>query len=221
MSLPSWEAVAPDEVAARAAARLAEAQTWDVRAAGIGWEVATGLVVPAGGVEATLRAYRVSVEVMASPEAVAGALIERTLEDLPTWNREFRAGQELAERDAAGWRMRLLRVRYATPAPLKDRTYVYAFSSRRDADGSWWATYASVDRSALGERGALEVGEVEATLDASVHVLTPSGTGTRIEHILASDLGGAFPGWLQRGPMAGALVQAQARDAANLRRLFG
>ena len=176
-----------------------------------------GFAIRSGFVPAVpTRVYHSVVELGARPDQVATLLADQMVERLGQWNAEFRDGQVLDTLwDRPGDRAWLVRVRYGTPAPMSDREYVY-WLRRHDRDDDIVITYQSVDHPDPPAPGC-----VRATLSRTVHrcALGAHG-GTRLEHVLAGDLGGALLPWLQNHVLVGALATAQARDAVNLQRLL-
>jgi hypothetical protein len=190
---------------------LAQSQAWKVVEFGSGWSVASGFVA-----RWPWRVWRVAVDVAAPTVAVATTLGDQSIEELPSWNREFVEGEWLvAPRSGAPSWVAQVRVRYATPWPLSDREYRYAFRRSVEPDGSVLLQYES-----LPLVGRPSLGCTEARLHGTVHRLVPTEGGTRIEHLLSGDLGGAFPLWMQSWVLRGGLAAAQARDARALHRMF-
>lgn len=190
--------------ALHAAASLPTVRTGD------GFTIRSGFVPGTPG-----RVYHSVVELGARCDDVATLLADRMVERLGEWNAEFREGQVLSTLwDRPGDRAWLVRVRYATPAPMSDREYVY-WLRRHDRGDDIVITYQSVDHPDPPAPRC-----VRATLSRTVHRCVSSGRGTRLEHLLSGDLGGALLPWLQNHALVGALATAQARDATNLRRLL-
>lgn len=202
-----------DAVERRAASLLARTRTLAPRREAPGVRVATTLD------DAGRRLYRSDVDLPAPVAEVARLIADDMVERLGDWNQEFVAGEvrrtlPAVAPEARAW---LVRVEYATPAPLANREYVYGLRRRDDADGSVWIVYQSVDDGSDVGQGC-----VRARLDATVHRVVSTGPSScRLEHVLANDLGGAFPGWVQRRLLTGALLDANLRDAVAQRVLFG
>lgn len=217
--LPAIHEVDAEHVERCARAALAAGAMWNPRRHGPGWSVATGRVA-----QLPQRAYFVQVDVAATVASVATLLADRMVERLPDWNREFHSGAVLqtlwARPGDQAW---CVQVRYRTPWPLADRRYTY-WLRRRDLPDGVWVFYQSVLPVATSpEPGAVAPGGatrlVDATLQATVHHCAPHNGGTRITHVLASDLGGAL-GRIQDVALTGALLDAQARDARALQRVL-
>lgn len=183
---------------------------WPIARHGEGYEIATGFVAGFG-----LRAYRIDVRLPAPPEQVASIIADQAVERLGDWNREFVSGtvhRKLWSRPSdSAW---CVQVRYRTPPPLADREYLYWLRRHDRADGIVM-TYQSVD-----EPFPVPKGCVRAVLAGTIHRCTPTAQGTRLEHLLVNDLGGALPQWLQNYVFAGGILAAQVRDAVSLQKLF-
>lgn len=212
-SAPALTDVDLDALVARGLADLEQARRWPRAVDTDGLEVATGRLA---GVP--VAAYHSRIVLPASAEAVVRFLADDTFEELPRWSAEFDHGEVLAtlevgrEGDAA-W---LLRASYRTPPPLSNREYVYYFARRRlDAERT-----AIVYRSVASEL-AVQAGYVRAVLYPTVHLVTAlDAASARVEHVLASDLGGWFPHAVQTHLLRGALVEAHVRDATAQRTIL-
>jgi hypothetical protein len=163
-------------------------------------------------------AYRSVVELPAPLDAVVRLLADEMVERLGDWNAQYRGGEVLAVlEDAPVRKAWLVRVVYATPRPLADREYLYVLARQRLADGRVVLAYRSVDDPAHPPRAGL----VRAVLHPTAHRCTAIAPGaTRLEHVLATDLGGALPVWLQAHVFAGGLAKALAADARAQRSLL-
>ena len=103
-----------------------------------------------------------------------------------------------------------------TQAAASHREYVYRFSRQRLDDERTLILYRSI-----AWEGPVERGFVRAVLYPSAHLVTALSSGaSRLEHVLATDLRGRFPAWLQNGPLRGAILDAHARDSLSQRRLW-
>ncbi|MFT7623524.1 MAG: hypothetical protein ACI9WU_002707 [Myxococcota bacterium] len=193
-------------------AQLAVAAKWPVRVEHPGLTVSTGRLP-----DIPIRAYHSVTQLEAPLERVVEVLADRTFEYLPQWNREFVEGtvETTSRRDETGadWE---LSVFYETPAPLSNREYLYYFGRRTQPDGRVLIGYRSLPT----ERPA-RAGYVRATLYPTVHRCSaqPDGT-TRLEHVLATDLGGAFAPWVQNHLLTRSLIQAHVRDGLALQSLL-
>lgn len=191
---------------------LDAAEAWDNAYRRDGITIQSAILEPYG-----VRAYRSTFIVDSSLERVATVLADETFEHLGAWNREFVEGETLEVlHDATDDRRWLLRVRYRTPAPLRDREYLYAFRRHDVSPDEVRVTYQSVAHPRPAERGALR-----ALLHPTIHRCVALGDRTRIEHVLVSDLGGVFRPFVQRRLLKGPLVDAHVRDASNLQHLLG
>lgn len=207
---PDLATLDPDAVEARALEWLEAAASWQTTDGPAGCKVSSGF--PAG---TTGRAYRTDVHLPATSDAVATMLADDMVQRLPEWNREFRFGETLAQlRAEPNDRIWLVRVVYATPWPLADREYVY-WLRRHDRAEHTVITYQSVAHAPPPPRGT-----VRATLSGTVHRVTPLPSGSRLEHLLAGDLGGSLPTWVQDHVFASGIVRAQIRDALAQRQMF-
>lgn len=213
--LPNLLDVDAESVERCARAALAAAANWVPRRVGAGWSVGAGRLA-----HLRRRAYHVQVDVAAPVETVATLLADQMVERLPDWNREFHSGTVLQTLWARpGDRAWCVQVRYRTPWPLADRRYTY-WLRRRDLPDGVWIFYQSVRLESAPTSEAVTAALVDATLHATVHRCVPHEGGTRITHMLASDLGGVL-GPLQDLALTGALLDAQARDACSLQRVLG
>lgn len=161
------------------------------------------------------EAFYTTVEVEASVTEVTAAMGDGILDALKAYNSEFRSGAVLetlaAGPERAAW---VLETRFGTPPPLADRHYVYLLARIWDDDGTGWVLHHSV------AADPPPPGTVRALMYCTAHRFTarPDG-GTRIEHVILTDLGGRMGRWQDRW-LRGALTQAYRRDNAALRALF-
>ncbi len=200
-----------DALVARSHTILDASRAWESRVVE-GVEVASGPLDAGAGV-----GHRSVVTLGATPADVAELLADHGCERLGEWNREFRWGQVLCARQPApNRRTWLVHVRYGTPFPLADREYVYVLIRDTEPDGSELIAYGSVDPE--GPTPAPRA--VRARLDATVHRCVPDPRGTRLEHVLVTDLAGAFPRWVQRHLLREAMHDALVRDARAQAALF-
>jgi hypothetical protein len=178
-----------------------------------------GIAVFAGRVPGCpCRAYKSVVDLPASLDAVVRLIADEMFERLGDWNAEYAGGEVLRVlEDGPDRKAWLMRVFYRTPPPLAGREYLYYLARRRLPDGRVVIVYESVDDPALGPRE----GYVRGALHPTVHRCTAIAPGvTRLEHVLATDLGGSIPTWAQSTLFSGSLVKATAADARAQRRLF-
>jgi hypothetical protein len=164
------------------------------------------------------KAYKSVVDLAGPLDAVVRLIADDMIERLGDWNVQYEDGEivrvleDTKERKA--W---LMRVFYATPPILAHREYLYYLARRRLADGRVLVAYCSVDDPTSAPRE----GYVRAVLHPTVHRCTAIAPGvTRLEHVLATDLGGSIPVWVQNHVFAGRLAAAMAADTRSQRRLF-
>ncbi|MFC1669949.1 START domain-containing protein [Spirochaetota bacterium] len=178
-----------------------------------------GIMVSSGYLHfSPIKAYRSEVELEGSVEDVATFIADEMVERLPDWNREFENGHVIEKLEDGGKQIAwLVRVRYKTPPPLKNREYLYYLVRRNLSDGSVVIVYNSV----VDERYPESEGYVRAALYPTVHLCVPLGEKrTFLKHILANDLCGRFSPWLQNNLLSGSLVSANVRDSKNQRVIF-
>lgn len=164
------------------------------------------------------KAYRSVVTLPGTLEKVVRLIADEMFERLGEWTAQFQEGEVLRVLEdtetGKGW---LMRVFYATPKVLSNREYLYYLGRRRVANGQVVIVYCSVDDPGLSPRA----GYVRGALFPSVHRCTRMAAGaTRLEHILATDVGGSVPVWVQNHVFAGELAAAMRKDAESQRRLF-
>lgn len=160
--------------------------------------------------------YRTDTTINATLAQVVDVIADASLLYLPQWNKEFMNGEiiEVLE-DTESKKAWLIRVHYATPFFLSNREYVYYFSREWLNDSEVLITYNSIKHDS-----AVPTGFVRALLHPSVHYCKQLPNGqTKIEHLLATDLGGKLSS-KQDNLLKGGLVQAHCRDMQNQRKLF-
>ena len=159
--------------------------------------------------------YRTDLEVNVSVREVVNVIADKSLEHLPKWNKEYMNGSVLkviSESDSlAEW---LIHVQYATPGPLSNREYIYYFSREWISDDEALILYCSVNH-----EKPIPNGFERALLYPTVHRCVSTEKGTKIEHILATDLKGKL-GNYQDTLLKGGLVDAHIRDMNNQEKLF-
>jgi len=178
-----------------------------------------GIAVFAGRVPGCpCLAYKSVVDLPASIDAVVRLIADEMFERLGDWNRQYVGGDVLRVlEEGPGRKAWLMRVFYATAPGLAGREYLYYLARRALPDGRVVIPYLSVDDPSLKPRE----GFVRGALHPTVHRCTAIAPGvTRLEHVLATDLGGSFPPWVQSRLLAGSLAKATAADARSQRRLF-
>lgn len=159
-------------------------------------------------------AFYTTVDVDASVKQVTESMGDGILDALEAYNTEFHSGAVIETLESgperAAW---VMETRFATPPPLADRHYVYALARIWEADGTGWVLHHSVDADPAPP------GTVRALMYCTAHRFTARADGgTRIEHVILTDLGGRM-GRLQSW-LRGALTKAYRRDNVALRRLF-
>lgn len=206
------EELRPEALSERVRADLERSANWPVVAEDAGIRVSWGFLP-----DLPCRAYRTDLELPAPPDAVARLLADEMFERLGDWNREFVRGEIVDVLEAnAGRRAWLMRALYRTPPPLGNREYLYYLAREDASDGSALISYRSVDADV-----PVEAGYVRGTLFPTVHHCAPVSGGTRLRHILANDIGGRIPQWVQNHVFARGFVAANLRDAQRQRALFG
>jgi hypothetical protein len=178
-----------------------------------------GITVAAGWTPGCpCRAYRSVVDLPASLDAVVRLIADEMFDRLGDWNAQYAGGEIVRElEDTAVGKAWLMRVFYATPPMLAGREYLYYLARRRLADGRVAIVYVSVDDPTSAPRE----GYVRGALHPTIHRCTAIAPGvTRLEHILATDIGGSIPPWVQSHLFAGSLAAAMAADARSQRRLL-
>jgi hypothetical protein len=164
------------------------------------------------------KAYRSSVDLDGPLDAVVRLIADDMFERLGDWNTQFQEGHIVRVlEDAPSRKAWLMRVFYATPFILADREYLYYLARHTLPDGRVAIVYCSVDDPGSPPRE----GYVRGVLHPSIHrctALTP--TRTRLDHILATDIGGSISPWIQNHLFAGGLASAMRADARAQRRLF-
>lgn len=164
------------------------------------------------------KAYRSVVDLDGSLDAVVRLIADDMFERLGDWNTQFQEGHILRVLDDTPTRKAwLMRVFYATPVILANREYLYYLARHTLEGGRVAIVYCSIDDPASPPRD----GYVRGVLHPSIHrcaALTP--TRTRLEHILATDIGGSISPWIQNHIFAGGLASAMKADARAQRRLF-
>lgn len=215
MSLPQPDALDWAAIAAQARDDLQASEAWPVRVRR-DVEVSSGFLP-----RRDVRVHRSVVHLAAPPDAVARLIADEMMERLGDWNREFAGGEVLSEERAGPGDTRwLMRVRYETPPVLAHREYVYGLR-RHDVDGvgaaarDVWITYQSVVSSEPPPRAY-----VRGALLGTVHRCVTAEGGTRLEHLLATSLGGRLPVALVNTLFARGLEDALVRDACAQRALF-
>lgn len=191
---------------------LLASAAWRPRISEPGIRISTGMLphVP-------LRGYRSDVEFPALAQDLVLLIADQMVERLGDWNQEFVEGKRLAtlgeQPGCIDW---LFHVWYRTPAPLANREYLYAVRKRTVSATETCITYQSVDDATVPVRR----GYVRGQLLSTVHRVTTTPMGCRVEHVLATDIGGLFPRWVQNHVLTGSLLQANLRDARRQRDLF-
>lgn len=209
---PVLDALDRDALRAACRAHLERAAGWAPK------KSEPGIVVSSGMLEGPpCRAYRTELHVDASPERVVRFIADDMFEELPGWNREFVDGEILRVIDESDDRKAwLMRVFYATPAPLANREYLYLLERHREPEGAVLISYQSVDHPA-----PLRDGYVRGLLEQTVHRVSRRADGTtRLEHVLSGDIRGRFSPWIQSHLLAGGFVAANLRDARAQQRLL-
>lgn len=159
--------------------------------------------------------YRTEIEVSSSVRTVVDVLADRSLDYLGQWNKEFIQGSVLKVlNDAPEKTEWLIQVHYATPGPISNREYVYYFSREWLSDNECIILYCSVQHDE-----PVPAGFERALLYPTVHRCTSTEKGTKIEHLLATDLKGKL-GAFQDGIFKGGLVDAHIRDLNSQSKLF-
>ena len=201
--------------------QLAEQQALDALRASAAWRprisepgirISTGMLphVP-------LRGYRSDVEFHAPAHALVTLIADQMVERLGDWNEEFVEGKRLtALSEQPGCIDWLFHVWYRTPGPLANREYLYIVRKRTVSETETCITYQSVVDATVPVRQ----GYVRGQLLSTVHRVLATPTGCRVEHVLATDIGGMFPRWVQNHLLTGSLLQANLRDARRQRDLF-
>jgi len=198
------------ELQALDALRVSEG--WPPRISEPGIRISTGMLP-----HAALRGYRSDVEFQAPAQALVMLIADQMVERLGEWNAEFVEGTRLATlREHPGCIDWLFHVWYRTPGPLANREYLYGVRKRTVRDTETCITYQSVVDAAVPVRR----GYVRGQLLSTVHRVLATPTGCRVEHVLATDIGGLFPRWVQNHLLTGSLLQANLRDARRQRELF-
>lgn len=160
--------------------------------------------------------YRTDAWVQAPLQQVVQVIANQSLEFLPQWNQEFINGEILETLEdhsqKSAW---IIRVHYQTPFFLSNREYIYYFSKEWLTSTEVLITYHSI----TSDRPVPQ-GFVRALLHPSVHrcIALPDGR-TKIEHLLATDLGGRLSAQ-QDALLRGGLIQAHCRDLTNQQQLF-
>jgi hypothetical protein len=186
------------------------------------WEISeqsNGVVIQSGYLPySPVRAFRSTVEIDADPGQVAEVIADKAIEFLPQWNREFRDGEVLQvlenSRNRKSW---IHRVRYRTPAPLKDREYLYFMVKETLKNGNFMIGYVSIkDHNLVPGKGALR-----SLLYPTVHLCeSQDGKKTILKHILANNLRGAFLPFIQNHLLTRTMVKANMRDSFSQLNLF-
>ena len=185
---------------------------WRPRISEPGIRISTGMLP-----HAALRGYRSDVEFHAPAQALVMLIADQMVERLGEWNAEFVEGTRLATlREYPGCIDWLFHVWYRTPGPLANREYLYGVRKRTVSDSETCITYQSVVDATVPVRR----GYVRGQLLSTVHRVLATPTGCRVEHVLATDIGGLFPRWVQNHLLTGSLLQANLRDARRQRELF-
>lgn len=175
----------------------------------------SGMVSPGRLAFCPKTIYRTDLEVNASIKTVVDVIADKSLEYLPKWNREFIKGDILKvisdSPEKSEW---LVHVQYATPGPISNREYVYYFSREWLNDNEAIILYCSVEHEM-----SVPTGFERALLYPTVHRCVKTKNGTKIEHLLATDLKGKL-GRYQDGILKGGLVDAHVRDMNSQEKLF-
>jgi hypothetical protein len=159
--------------------------------------------------------YRTDVEISASVNTVVNVIADQSLKYLPKWNKEFIKGEILQViSDSPKKSEWLVQVHYATPGPISNREYIYYFSREWLNDDEAIILYCSVEHEM-----PVPSGFERALLYPTVHRCYKTKNGTKIEHLLATDLKGKL-GAYQDGILKGGLVDAHVRDMNNQEKLF-
>ena len=189
-------------------------RTWPIKADRDGARVAVGRLpgLPC-------KAYRSEVELAAPIDDVASFIADDIVVRLPEWNREFHEGQVVdVVEDSDVRKAWLVHIFYRTPAILKDREYLHYLSRRALDEDRVLIAYHSVDDEEIPVRD----GFVRGVLYRTVHLLTRIGPQrTQVEHILANDVRGRIPLWVQNHVFARGFVAANLRDSIRQGRIFG
>lgn len=153
-------------------------------------------------------AFRLDIEVDATINKAVDVLADRSLAFLPRWNKEFIEGEILETTihndQKTTW---VVRVHYATPKPLDNRSYIYFFSREWITEDEALICYNSIDYFTSTPEGF-----TRALLYPSFHrCLRLDKNRTKIEHILATDLGGNLSKF-QDNLLKGSLAAAQYKD---------
>lgn len=160
--------------------------------------------------------YRLEYDMDMSLDDATELIGYQHLEHLPNWNKEFMEGsvlETLPKTDRVdAW---IMRVRYATPAILDNREYVYCFSVTKISDEETIISYQSVDHYEPAPSG-----NTRAWLYPSVHQLLSINGKTKVTHLLATDLRGNL-GPYQDKLLKGGLVKAQLRDIESQLKMVG
>jgi hypothetical protein len=186
--------------------------SWRPRISEAGIRISTGMLP-----HVRLRGYRSDVDFPAPAQELVMLIADQMVERLGDWNEEFVEGRRLTtlseQPGCVDW---LFHVWYRTPGPLANREYLYRVRKRTVSDTETCITYQSVVDAMVPVRK----GYVRGQLLSTVHRVLAAPDGCRVEHVLATDLGGLFPRWVQNHLLTGALLQANLRDARKQRGLF-
>ena len=209
---PSLESLDASAAVERALDDLRQSRLWSVARRVEGIALSSGFLpgVPT-------RVYRSDVELDVRPERLVRLLADDSFEELARWSAEFMHGEWLEtlleEPTEAVW---VVRASYRTPVLLSHREYVYRFARCRVDGDRTLILYRSI---ALDL--PVQSGFVRAVLYPTAHLVQAlPGGRSRLEHVLATDLRGWFPAWLQKGPLEGAMLDAHARDTLAQRRVW-
>lgn len=159
--------------------------------------------------------YRTDIEVKSSIKTVVNVIADKSLEYLPKWNKEFIKGDILEViSDTPKKSEWLVHVQYATPGPISNREYVYYFSREWLNEDEAIILYCSIEHEI-----PIPDGFERALLYPTVHRCVKTASGTKIEHLLATDLKGKLGGY-QDGILKGGLIDAHVRDMNSQEKLF-
>jgi hypothetical protein len=208
---PDLENVAYKNLVALGSSSFIESENWSKQGKGKYGKVRSGRLAYAPHV-----AYRLDLEVEARLELAVDILADRSLEFLQKWNKEFISGEILQTKtinaNTSNW---LLKVSYKTPNPLDNREYVYFFSREWISSDEAIICYNSVKYSEPSANGF-----TRALLYPSFHrCLRTAHNKTKVEHILATDLGGNLATF-QDNLLSGSLASAQYSDMEKQVALF-